>query len=148
MNFYGLMGKQAFLVDDPRTYRSDLSPADYIVAVSGDDDIKVSTVFIGVDTADRGKPFESLVFGGPLDEYEEHYATWEEAEEGHVSLLRRIAQLCIEDPEWRHKSFDELTTILDAKKVFEERERKFMEEQKRAHPTDEERTGSDGMFDT
>jgi len=49
-------------------------------------DILISTVFLGIDHAfGRGEPilFETMIFGGEHNEYQERYATWEEAEEGH-----------------------------------------------------------------
>ena len=47
----------------------------------------VSTVFLGLDHAfDGGTPllFETMIFGGEHDEYQERYATWDEAEAGHL----------------------------------------------------------------
>lgn len=55
--------------------------------------IKVSTVFLGIDHAfGGGEPvlFETMVFGGKHDEYQERYKTWEEAEAGH----KRIVKMC------------------------------------------------------
>ena len=48
--------------------------------------IRISTVFLGLNHCFReGTPllFETMVFGGKLDEEMERYSTWEEAEEGH-----------------------------------------------------------------
>lgn len=54
--------------------------------------IRVSTVFLGVDHnffGDGRRPivFETMIFGGPHDGYQERYATWEEAEVGHRRAL-------------------------------------------------------------
>lgn len=57
--------------------------------------VRISTVFLGLDhsfTPD-GPPilFETMIFGGEHDEFQERYATWTEAEEGHgraVALVR------------------------------------------------------------
>lgn len=45
----------------------------------------VSTVFLGMDHGFSGPPvlFETMIFGGPHDQYQERYVTWEEAEAGH-----------------------------------------------------------------
>lgn len=47
----------------------------------------VSTVFLGLDHNwnDEGVPilFETMIFGMDDEEYQERYATWEEAEKGH-----------------------------------------------------------------
>ena len=48
--------------------------------------VEVSTVFLGLDHSfDRGAPilFETMIFGGKQDEYQDRYHTWEEAEIGH-----------------------------------------------------------------
>jgi hypothetical protein len=46
----------------------------------------VSTVFTGLDhNWGRGDPllFETMIFGGPLDDYQRRYSTWNQAERGH-----------------------------------------------------------------
>jgi hypothetical protein len=55
-------------------------------------EVRVSTVFLGIDHAWEGPPllFETMVFGGPLDEEMERYSTWEEAERGHAVMARRV----------------------------------------------------------
>lgn len=55
-------------------------------------DVSVSTVFLGLDHQfGEGPPliFETMVFGGPLDQYEERYSTWEEAEAGHKRWVEK-----------------------------------------------------------
>ncbi len=64
----------------------------------GEDDIggvTVSTVWMGIDYAVffEGPPliFETMIFGGPYDQWQWRYSTVEEAREGHariVGLLR------------------------------------------------------------
>jgi len=55
--------------------------------------IRVSTVFLGLDHnlghRDMGDPllFETMVFGGPNDQLQERYHTWDEAEIGHAKIL-------------------------------------------------------------
>jgi hypothetical protein len=49
-------------------------------------DVRISTVFLGLDHRiheDKPMLFETMIFGGEYDEYQERYSTWEEAEEGH-----------------------------------------------------------------
>jgi hypothetical protein len=54
--------------------------------------IVVSTVFLGLDhrwhTMD-GPPilFETMIFGGDHDEFQNRYSTWEEAEKGHEEAV-------------------------------------------------------------
>lgn len=58
--------------------------------------VRVSTVFLGMDHGWNMRPdarpvlFESMVFGGEDDEYQERYATWEEAEAGHKAIVERL----------------------------------------------------------
>lgn len=55
-------------------------------------DIEVSTVFLGLDhNWGDGPPllFETMVFGGPLDQEQERWSTWDEAEAGHRATVER-----------------------------------------------------------
>jgi hypothetical protein len=59
-------------------------------------DVRISTVFLGLDHSfGNGPPliFETLVFGGPLDQEMDRYTTWEEAEKGHKTMVERIKLL-------------------------------------------------------
>lgn len=59
-------------------------------------DVRVSTVFLGLDHrfGDNGPPlvFETMIFGGPQDSYQERYSTWEEAEAGHDRAVQLAVQ--------------------------------------------------------
>jgi len=52
------------------------------------DGARISTVFLGLDHrfGSDGPPllFETMIFGGAQDGYQERYATWDEAVEGHA----------------------------------------------------------------
>jgi hypothetical protein len=53
-------------------------------------DVHVSTVFLGLDHRwGEGPPllFETMIFGGPNNEYQERYSTWAEAEIGHAKAV-------------------------------------------------------------
>ena len=55
--------------------------------------VDISTVFIGLDHSFGGGPpllFETMVFGGELDQEMERYGTWEEAEAGHQLMKQRV----------------------------------------------------------
>lgn len=55
--------------------------------------IRVSTVFLGLDHSFGGGPpllFETMVFGGPLDQDQDRYTTWEQAEAGHAAMCKRV----------------------------------------------------------
>ena len=56
------------------------------VASTVADGIHVSTVFLGIDHSfGRGRPllFETMIFGGKHDEWQDRCETWKEAEEMH-----------------------------------------------------------------
>jgi hypothetical protein len=61
----------------------------------------VSTVFLGLDHnfSGKGEPllFETMIFGGPLDQDTYRYRTWADAERGHeaavVEARKAIAQV-------------------------------------------------------
>ncbi len=60
------------------------------------DDIDMSTVFLGLDHSFGGdKPmlFETMVFGGKLDQEMERYSTWEEAEKGHWEWVKKAKEV-------------------------------------------------------
>lgn len=54
----------------------------------------VSTVFLGLDHnfCDDGPPllFETMVFGGEHDQYQERYSTWDEAVNGHDRIVKNV----------------------------------------------------------
>lgn len=52
-------------------------------------DVRVSTVFLGIDHSDNGGPpvlWETMVFGGPLDDEQERYTSREDALRGHAAM--------------------------------------------------------------
>lgn len=54
------------------------------------DGTKISTVFLGLNHAwGDGPPilFETMVFGGEHDQFQERYETWGQAEEGHKKAI-------------------------------------------------------------
>jgi len=58
-------------------------------------DVRISTVFLGIDHSfGMGKPqlFETMVFGGKHDEYQERCATWEEAEKQHAKVVKLVKE--------------------------------------------------------
>lgn len=57
------------------------------------DGVKISTVFLGMDhgfMSDVPILFETMVFGGEHDQYQERYSTWDEAEAGHQRAIDLI----------------------------------------------------------
>jgi hypothetical protein len=66
-----------------------------VVAQTGNDDWRVSTVFLGLDHRHwgNGPPilFETMVFrhGKSADEME-RYSSWDDAETGHKAMVRKV----------------------------------------------------------
>jgi hypothetical protein len=64
-----------------------------IVAKTQVGDAEVSTVWMGLDHGFGDGPpliFETLVFGGPLDDEMERYSTEEQALAGHEDMVQRV----------------------------------------------------------
>jgi len=56
-------------------------------------EVLVSTVFLGLDHNLFGGPpilYETMVFGGPLDQEMDRYATRDQAIAGHAAMLARV----------------------------------------------------------
>jgi len=62
-------------------------------------DVHVSTVFLSIDhgysSIFGGPPilFETMIFGGEHDMYQERYSTYEEAEEGHQRAVEMVFEV-------------------------------------------------------
>ena len=55
--------------------------------------VEVSTVFLGLDHGVGNDPplwFETMVFGGTLDQEMDRYTTWHEARCGHAAMVARV----------------------------------------------------------
>ena len=53
-------------------------------------DVKISTIFLGIEHGyEDGKPllFETMIFGGDHDQYQERYTSYEDAENGHEKAV-------------------------------------------------------------
>lgn len=65
-----------------------------IVAKTTIRDVRVSTVFLGLNHAftptEPPQIFETMVFGGPLDQEQERYSSYREAESGHKAMCERV----------------------------------------------------------
>ncbi|MDD5008568.1 MAG: hypothetical protein PHC68_09270 [Syntrophorhabdaceae bacterium] len=57
-------------------------------------EVKISTVFLAIDHnwSGVGRPvlFETMIFGGPLDQSQWRYSSWEEAEVGHANAVEQV----------------------------------------------------------
>ena len=90
---YVLDGKTPKPEPDLFVWAEWLENADRHVALSIQGDVRVSTVFIGLDYSFGDGPpllFETMAFVGDEDAGCERYSTWEEAEASHRRWVDRI----------------------------------------------------------
>lgn len=88
-------GRTPVVCNDIMTWGQWMQSADRYVGSDKFDSQHVSTVFLGLDHGfGNSDPilFETMIFGGEHDQYQERYATWEEAEAGH----KRAVAMCLE----------------------------------------------------
>ncbi|MBL4591219.1 MAG: hypothetical protein JKY96_04600 [Phycisphaerales bacterium] len=84
---YILDGKNIVECDDMLKWSAWFEKVDRRVAKTEKNDIRVSTVFLGVDHSFGGDVpllFETMIFGGEHDGDQWRYTTWEDAEKGHL----------------------------------------------------------------
>ncbi len=65
---------------------------DRLVAATMINDVKVSTIFLGLDHGYNGEPifFETMVFGGKHDQWQERCQSWDEAELVHKRACQMV----------------------------------------------------------
>jgi len=97
MNDYYILDGKTVITCNLLEWAEWLKNADRTVKKTKIGEIKISTVFLGLDHnySDEGPPllFETLVFGGPLDGEMNRYWTWEQAEEGHREMVESVTNL-------------------------------------------------------
>jgi len=92
--YYILDGKTPVLCD-LMTWAQEFKTSNRTVAKTKIWDVLISTVFLGLDhNWGDGPPilFETMVFGGELDQEQERYSTWEEAEVGHQRMVEMVEE--------------------------------------------------------
>lgn len=65
--------------------------------------VRISTVFLGLDHSwDQGPPvlWETMIFEGPLSEYQERYRSLDDALQGHIRAVGRV-RATLNRPRWR-----------------------------------------------
>lgn len=75
------------------------SQVDKIIGKDQFGSVSVSTVFLGMDHSfGGGEPvlFETMIFGGEHDQYQERYCTWDEAEKGHQIACDLVNKITID----------------------------------------------------
>ena len=95
MDNYILEGKTPRICSDINTWAKWFETADRVVAKTKIGDSTVSTVFLGIDHSFGDGPpllFETMVFGGPLDDECERCSVWNQAEQQHKDMVRRVRE--------------------------------------------------------
>jgi len=92
-NMYAILeGKTVVGVDDVLEWGKFFEGKSRVVGKTKVGKASISTVFLGLNHSwePDEKPlwFETMIFGGPLDQWQERYTTWDEAEAGHKKLVR------------------------------------------------------------
>lgn len=87
-----LKGKEIVPTNDPIEWGKWFATANRHVGNIEKNGIHVSTVFLGIDYGFHGTPlwFETMIFGGEHDQFQERYETWEQAEAGHKRALKLV----------------------------------------------------------
>lgn len=97
---YILDGHQPVPCEDTRAWGGWMEHADRCVALTAQEDVWVSTVFLGLDHSFHfdGPPllFETMAFDSSGDGVDmTRCSTWEEAEAGHAEMVRKVfSQRC------------------------------------------------------
>ena len=98
------MSKWYILDDDNNPVKSTVNefvdweeayPEKRIIKQYDNDEVFVSTVFLGLDHAwnsDIPVLWETMIFGGEHDQYQERYTSYEDALEGHKIALNLVNQ--------------------------------------------------------
>lgn len=81
------------LCDDIRRWGSWFRQHDRSIGRDEVDGVRISTVFLGIDHQFGDGPpilWETMVFGGPLDQEQDRYATRAAATRGHATMVARV----------------------------------------------------------
>ena len=91
----GVMDHEALLEFGRAMQKTDNRVARTDVRDKQGNECYVSTVFLGLDHQfqPEGPPliFETMVFGGTHDQWQERYSTWKEAEDGHARIVGMVS---------------------------------------------------------
>ena len=84
-----LQGKEVVPCDDLMTWAGSFQNKDRILKKDFVNGVEISTVFLGINHGFGGpaKWFETMIFGGKHDQYQDRYSTYDEAMEGHQKAL-------------------------------------------------------------
>lgn len=95
-NLYILKDRKPVLVEDVEEWGKWFETADRQIALDELDGVRVWTVFLGIEHY-AGCLFETMIFGGPMDQQQRRYRTYEEAEQGHKEMVAEVKQALAEE---------------------------------------------------
>lgn len=91
---YILEGDQPVATDDILEWARWFEQADRVVAKDEIGKIRISTVFLGIDhnfgNSGPSVLWETMIFGGEHDEYQERYTSRIDAENGHLRVVQLV----------------------------------------------------------
>jgi hypothetical protein len=89
---YILVGHEPVAEPDLMRWAEWFATADRHVALTEQGDVRVSTVFLGLDYAPWGPPqlYETMAFVGDDSVGCERYSTWTQAEAGHARWVAKV----------------------------------------------------------
>jgi hypothetical protein len=93
---YILIGHTPVKEDDIFIWGHWMQTANRVVKGDTIQGVHVSTVFLGLDHGYSWLPgakpllFETMIFEGDLDQFQQRYSTWEEAEKGHAEAVQMV----------------------------------------------------------
>jgi hypothetical protein len=100
LKLYVLKDRKAVPATEKEWAASLASPDRFVGQWVFADGTYVSTVFLGLDHrfVGKGPPllYETMVFGGPMDQHQERTSTWEEAEQAHERVCREVRQRALQ----------------------------------------------------
>lgn len=91
--YYILKGTKTIKVADIYEYSKKMKGVNTTLKHTKFGEVLVSTVFLGLDhNFGGGIPilFETMIFGGEHDQFQERYATWVEAINGHKRACKMV----------------------------------------------------------
>jgi len=92
--YFILKNRQPVITEDISVWGKFMENTERIVDNTEIGDVVVSTVFLGLDHQyGVGEPllFETMIFGGVHDQYQERYSTWDEAVKGHAFACEMVS---------------------------------------------------------
>ena len=106
-------GKTPIICNDPVKWATWFSKTDIFISKTIKGDVRVSTVFLGMDYGmDFPLLFETMIFGRENNDDPWRYSTWEEAEEGH----RKACIIAFGETEEKVEVEEEI--IIDYNKIY------------------------------